>query len=228
MTCAHSSLLDAYAHDKLAQHDRDALLAHARQCARCGSALAAVRALRAVSEEHAPSPAEGLLSRVAGVAARQHCEPRSPLLQSNRFWMGAGLGSSLAAGILLTLGWFGGGIANLGSVEPPQLIALHGMRDVNVVIDSPADIAQAEIRIVISGDLSVNGYESSNELRWSARLDRGVNLLTLPVIMGSPTGGHLLVEVAYGSERKTFAVLVRDEADASVDPSRTSLAGFAA
>jgi hypothetical protein len=87
----------------------------------------------------------------------------------------------------------------------------------NIAIDSPADIAEAEIRIVVTGNLAINGYEHRDELRWFARLDRGVNLLTLPVVMQNSTGGHLLVEVSYGSERKTFAVLVQDDAAASVD-----------
>jgi hypothetical protein len=212
-------LLDLYAHEELAQHDREALLAHGRQCSRCGSALAAVQALRALNDSPAPSPAEGLLTRVTDAAARLHVEPRRRLPQANRFWLGAGLGGSMAAGILFTLAWFGGFFANVGGGEPTQLLALHGTRDVNIAIESPADIAQAEIRIVVSGNLSVNGYEHRDELRWSARLDRGVNLLTLPVVMRSPTGGHLLVEVAYGSERKTFAVLVRDEASASLESS---------
>jgi hypothetical protein len=123
------------------------------------------------------------------------------------FWSGASVGGALAAGIVMA-------VMSARAVDqlPPSssstdiAIALHDTKDVMVAIDSRREIASADIRVVLSGGIGLTGYEGRDEVRWSAPLNRGVNMLTLPVTMLGKTGGHLLVEIAYGEQRQTYAV----------------------
>jgi hypothetical protein len=93
--------------------------------------------------------------------------------------------------------------------------ALHEIRDVNFAIESPAEFDDAEIRVISTGTVGLAGYEGRNELRWSTPLDRGTNMLRLPVAMDGRGGGHLLVEVTYGAQQKTFVVYLRERTDST-------------
>lgn len=187
--------------------------AHLSSCRDCRAARAALRALRVERDRPVPCPDEAFLTR-----AVRHAAARSPahLLANagrSRFWLGTWFGAALAAGLGAVM--MGAGMLSL----PPQTsvmptaelaIALHDSREVNIAIDSPISVANADIRVVVSGAIALTDFADQTELRWSTPLDPGTNLLSVPVTMQGSDGGHLLVEVVHGSERKTFAVRVTE------------------
>jgi hypothetical protein len=125
----------------------------------------------------------------------------------NRFWIGAGLGGALAAGIVLALLSFNSLLQPPPGSSVPQLtIALNETRDVNVAIDSPTELLGAQIRVVLTGTVALAGFTDQSELRWATDLDRGVNVLSLPVTMLGTSGGQVLVEVTHRDRHEIFVV----------------------
>ena len=223
MNCIEAaSLLDDLAEGTLNRGQRGLVETHLTRCDDCDSAWLAMRSLRALRGQTAPAPRAGSFEKAIWTATIgsgvQHPDRKLDVARG-RFWLGTGFGGALAASVLLA-------VLTVGSlVRSPEVdsraelsIALHETRDVSIAIDSPASFAAAEIRVVLVGAVALAGYQGKSELRWSTPLDRGVNVLRLPVAMEGPSGGHLLVEVNFGGHQKTFAVQLRE----GVAPDRAS------
>ena len=73
----------------------------------------------------------------------------------------------------------------------------------------------AEIHVVLTGSIGLQGFAEQRELRWTTDLDRGVNQLTLPLVALGPSGGQVMVEVQHGDKRRTFVVDVQTDDDAA-------------
>ena len=102
------------------------------------------------------------------------------------------------------------------SIAAPEVtLALNESRNVNVALDSPAMLADAEIHVVLSGAIGLQGFASQRELRWRTDLDRGVNQLTLPLVALGGGGGQILVEVTHGEKRRSFVIDVHTNGSAA-------------
>jgi hypothetical protein len=118
-----------------------------------------------------------------------------------------GAGAALAAGIAIAVVTFAPVRAPQDSSATPQIaMAMNEQRDISISLTSPETLTDAEIHVVLSGEIGLEGFEGRKELRWRTNLDRGDNQLTLPVIALGTGGGQLLVEVVHGDKRRTFVV----------------------
>lgn len=200
-----------------------AVTAHLRHCEDCASEWHALRTLAQVPS--APAPPPDLFARTMALAegAASSPAPRAP--QRRSFWLGAGVGGALAASIALAVMTLNvaprtaGPAAN--GAAPAITIALNEPHDVGVAIDSVEALADAEIRVVLTGGVRLDGFSDRSVVSWRTDLDRGVNRLTLPLIAVEPGGGQVLVEVGHGSKRQVFVVNV------GVDAPRDGVAGAA-
>lgn len=208
MSCTEvTSLLSRLADGRLTDAEHASIESHCRHCADCRDAWLAVRVLRHERLRAIPAPSPDLLDKALRRGAARDAQARPDHRLRRRFLAGAAVGGAVAAGLVVMLLGAAGLLRPSTSALVPELaIALHDVRDVRIAIDSPVDVGAAAIRVVLSGGVALSGFEGRTELRWSSPLDRGTNVLTLPVVMHEPGGGHLLVEVIYGEHRKTFAM----------------------
>ena len=199
-------LLTGPADESMAEERRNAAT-HAAECAECRGAVASVHALRLASLAPVPPPRSGAWERaLRTVTAR----PERDRPRANRFWLGMGLGAALATAAAL------GVVALLPfpqAVDPvatPTLsFALNEPQPVNISLNTPEALVDAEIHVVLSGAVSLGGYPGQQELLWRTNLNPGINQLTLPVIATGAAGGQVLVEVIHGGKRRTFLVDVQ-------------------
>ena len=186
---------------------RDAALQHVAVCEPCRHASRAMAALAAERGLTAPRLAEGSFER----ALRRAVQSPSRVASNGRgFWLGTAVGAALAASIAVavTVWWQQPG-APAASANPQVRLALNEVRPVNVSLDSPESLQGAEIHIVLTGAIGLDGFAEQRELRWVTDLDRGVNQLTLPIVALGPNGGQVMVEVQYGDKRRAFVVDVQ-------------------
>jgi hypothetical protein len=180
---------------------------HAGGCEDCRGAVASVHALRLASLVPVPAPRPGAWERARLAAARR---PSSERPVVSRFWLGMGLGASIATAAAVAL------IALLPSspvadrvATPTLTLALNQPQPVNISLNAPEALFDAEIHVVLSGAVDLGGYPGQRELQWRTDLDAGVNQLSLPVVATGAEGGQLLVEVIHGGKRRTFLVDVQ-------------------
>lgn len=197
---------------------RRAAIAHLTECVDCRDAQYAAGLLRAERGRAVPPPPPGAFERA--IAAATRTEPASAVLraESTRGRGGFVAGLAVGAGSVATaaaIAWAAFVImraeplAPAVSTTPEVMLALHEARDVSISVDAPSSLRDAEIRVVLTGSISLEGFAEQRELRWRTDLDAGPNQLTLPIVATGAGGGQLLVEVQHGQKRKTFVVDVR-------------------
>jgi hypothetical protein len=109
--------------------------------------------------------------------------------------------------------WPQPGLAPLGN--PEVRLALGQVREVSMSLESPEALANAEIRVSLTGGVGLQGFATQRELKWMTDLDRGINQLTLPLVGLDASGGQVTVEVQHGSKRRTFVIDVQTNPAAS-------------
>lgn len=128
------------------------------------------------------------------------------LLLSWHLWLGAVLGGAVAATLTVML---------LRPADPPAApiaLALHEARSIDVLIDSERELRDATIRIVASGSVVLDGFENERQIDWRADLEKGNNLLTLPILARNQGAGRLvaIIEHEGRTRRVTIGLMVRD------------------
>lgn len=180
--------------------------AHLEGCEDCAAALRAASALRA--EHYVPVPRVPAQSFARAMERATHAPHREPS-RSRGFWLGTAVGGAIAAAIAITIAvlWPQAAMSPIGN--PAVQLALNEVRQVSMSLESPEALADAEIRVVLTGGVGLQGFAGQRELRWMTDLDRGVNQLTLPLVGLDASGGQVTVEVYHGTKRRTFVIDVQ-------------------
>jgi hypothetical protein len=162
-----------------------------------------------------PEPRPGFVDRALARATSARPEAAAPrpgrlrhLATRWETWIGAALGGAVAATLTLLL------IRPLDPTSQPGAITLtlNETRDIEVLIDSERNLDNANIRIVATGSVTLEGFEDENEIGWQTNLERGSNLLSLPVVARSAGKGQLVAVIEHGgrTRRVTINLTVRD------------------
>jgi hypothetical protein len=171
----------------------------------------------------APQPPAGFVDRVLAnaVAAHERSAGRATVRPSRvrqfftrwETWAGAVLGGAVAAALALVLLR----PVDTGPAEPVSVaLALHEVRNIDVVIDAERDMQDATIRVAVLGSVALDGFDSEPEIGWHANLERGNNVLTLPVVARQAGAGQLIATIEHqGRTRKVSINLNVRGSDAS-------------
>lgn len=202
-----TNLLDRRQGADLTPAQQESLGEHLFACESCESAWRASRMLRSFAETPPPSPRAGLLEETMDLVAAASRRPQRP---PESFWLGGALGAALAASIAIVavLGLYSPAAPERSDVSGGLTIALHETRDITLAIDSADSLADAQIRVTLSGGIALAGRAGQRDLRWTADIDAGINRLTIPVIAVGSEDAELLVEVEHGSKHRRFLVQV--------------------
>ena len=116
-------------------------------------------------------------------------------------WVGAALGGAVAAVLTLLL------VRPMETSPQPRLaLTLHETRNVDVLIDSERELKGATIRITASGGIVLRGFDDEREIGWQADLERGSNLLSLPVVARAAGKGRLVAIIEHEGRTRRVAV----------------------
>ncbi|HEV8333058.1 MAG TPA: hypothetical protein VGQ22_16655 [Steroidobacteraceae bacterium] len=157
-----------------------------------------------------PEPRVGFVERaLARAAAQQHATPALLPARLSRFlsrwetWAGAALGAAAAAAMAFIL------LRPVDSTQAsrPQLaLTLHETRNVDVLIDSERELKGATIRIAATGSIALDGFDDEQHIDWQADLDRGTNLLSLPVVARTAGNGELVAVIEHEGRTQRVAI----------------------
>jgi hypothetical protein len=117
-------------------------------------------------------------------------------------WWAAGVGA-LAA----TLACMAIFLSQPNVTRGPSLsLALHESREVPFVIDSERDLADATIRLYVTGSVVLAGYEAQHQIEWKVSLTKGPNLLSLPVLAREPGEGLVVAEIEHEGRMRRLSL----------------------
>ena len=183
---------------------RDEYRAHADVCAGCDAALRGRRATLAIEQLPLEKPPAGLFERIATDVTRSR--PRRGTSRS--FWAGAAVGGAVAASLLAF-------VLILGVFEPPAdqpqtvaqfYVSADEPRMMHVAIEVDRALPGAEISILLTGNVKVQGFGNRRELNWSDDLDAGVNKLSLPLVASGEGGGQMVVRLSHPDSEQLFVI----------------------
>lgn len=199
--------IKALAEGELQADEKVACMNHIAVCQDCADALRGVRAMLVVRDQATVPGSERVFNRVMSKTSYD------PQQQASRrgFWLGAGFSGAIAASLLAVA--FALGLLGSPGVDAPQAaefyVSTQEVRPMNIAIEADQLLQGAEISILLSGDVEIDGFGQRNELSWTDDLEPGVNQLTLPVRAIGARGGQMVVRLSHPDSEQIFVVQLK-------------------
>jgi hypothetical protein len=199
--------IKALAEGTLRDDQRVACTNHIATCEDCADALRGVRAMLVVRDQATVPGSERVFNRVMSKAGYD------PQQQASRkgFWLGAGFSGAIAASLLAVA--FALGLLASPGVEAPRaaefFVSTQEVRPMNIAIEADKLLEGAEISILLSGNVEIDGFAERHELSWTDDLEPGVNQLTLPVRAIGAGGGQMVVRLNHPDSEQIFVVQLK-------------------
>jgi hypothetical protein len=212
MNCHHfMDQVEEYLDGSLGAAERENAATHVGGCISCQQRVARIRTLRAALRDlPVPEPRPDFFPQALAQARQTHHA------RSSRwpYFAGAALAASLA--LWLGFGWMP---ALLQTADGPigVTITLHEPRAVQLAFNAEHELEQATLSIQLPDGIELQGFPGQREVRWQTDLARGVNMLSLPLVAMSSSGGMLLARLEHGERATEITVPLRVSA-----PGRTS------
>lgn len=179
---------------------------HIAECEDCGHALLGAQALAELRYRDSGVMPDGLFDRVQADVIEDTGEHGGA-----RFWLGSAFGGAVAAtifGLAIALGWIGSEPAATPEVAE-FVVALDERRVMDLAIESERALDGARISILLSGGVTLDGYDDRRELTWNTDIRAGVNKLSLPIRAINGQGGRMVVRLSHPDSEQVFLVNVR-------------------
>ncbi len=199
---------DAYLDHEMSNTQRHALQTHLESCPACRQYLQQAEKLRdALSKLKAPTMPPEFSSR-AFDKVRQQNHGAKRLTNT---------GLALAASLALA------GIVGVFMHQPDSTlpepnaiqISLQQTRDVNLVFNAKKDLNEVTISIELSDNLALDGFAGKQTVSWNTTLQKGKNVLSLPIIATQSGNGMLTARLRLGNQDKIIRIPVNAQQSGS-------------
>ncbi len=192
---------DAWLDHELSDTRTHALEAHLQSCPACRQYVQRAREIRdALPRLHAPAMSPEFASRAFDKARQQARTTGSPRRN-------LALAASLAVA-----GMVGLFLHQLPETTAPESaaieISLQQPREVNLVFNARENLDQVSIRIELSDNLALDGFAGKRIVSWNTSLQKGKNVLSLPIIATQSGRGTVITRLQLGDQYKTFLIHV--------------------
>ena len=232
---------------ELAAAEQAAFDAHQASCAACRAVYTAELArleewramLRAMPVVQPPAGlADRVLANVYKSAVKQDVSPPQNHHRQG-FMLGFGSAAAAALAVWVVVGMSPGELPDTGSApeqvvasadtgktvadkvakQPVLSIALNTQQTVRLAFASSESLKGAKITIRLPENVALVGYPGRRQLSWETDLEKGDNLLSLPIIATQVAQGELVADIEYGDRVKTLTLNldIGAEATSSVD-----------
>ena len=196
--------IPALASGMLPVDEREGCLAHVAACEACADALRGAEAMQFLRRRDAGAAPEGLFQRVLDeVSDRQQAN-----IAGRRFWLGTAVGGAIAASLLAVVMMLGVLVRPVDIA--PQLaefrVSAEEPRIMHVAIETEQALPGAEISVLLSGAVEIDGAGGRREFSWTEDLEAGVNKLSLPLLASGDGGGQMLVRLTHPDSKQIFVI----------------------
>ena len=203
MNCEElTACIEDYCDGLLAPGNREAVEAHLAECSQCARRVRAEQRWRVLLREPAVAePDPGFESRVL---ASVHGGG-----DARRRWSTPALGAAMAACLVVGL-FIGQWFLPLGSEEAASPETVVGpvaddqVRTVRLAFESGKALENVTLTIELPPHAEIASFPGERRISWEVDLDKGDNLLSLPVRTLFPGDGELVARIRHGDRERTF------------------------
>ncbi len=124
-----------------------------------------------------------------------------------RRWLVTGFGSAVAAGVV---GWMilGQPVNDSATVDQAPIagltVTIGTPKTIRFSIDSAVDLADAKLFVRLPEGVEIVGFDMQSEIDWTTTIKKGPNILELPIVVLSGTGGTIFARVEHENRTKSF------------------------
>lgn len=199
--------LDFYIDNELQSSLRSQFEVHVNECSRCREMIAREHEMRkALKSIPVPMPETGFfdqaLARTVTITKRH---------EQNR-WRLTAFGGAVAAGVV---GWMILGQpmdTDTTGIDQAPIAGLSftiGIpKTIRFSINSANELADARLFLSLPEGVEVVGFDMRSEIDWTTTIKKGPNILELPIVVYSGTGGTIFARVEHENKTKTFAFTI--------------------
>lgn len=201
MNCKNSlNLVDEYLGGDLDEVTKQALEDHLGECASCRAQFAGERALRQrLQTQLVGQPRAGFADRVLERTVEHHQN------KARHHW--SFIRGAVAASIVIAVTSFA---LRFGLQQeqalPHQTLSMHQVTQVALAMDSKEELKGATITLQLPDNVELKGFPGQRMISWKTDIDRGTNLLALPVLAVAEKSGLLVARLEHGNKSKEFKV----------------------
>ncbi len=175
---------------------------HANQCAQCDEMVTQAKDMRrALSSIPVPMPElEFFEQAMTRTVAMTHKHDR-------RRWLATGFGSAVAAGLV---GWMilGQPVNDPATVDQVPIagmtVTIGKPKTIRFSINSAVELTDANLVVMLPAGVEVVGFDLQREIEWTTTIKKGPNILELPIVVLSGTGGTIFARVEHENRTKSF------------------------
>lgn len=174
---------------------------HANECSRCSEMVIREHALRkALKSIPMPMPEAEFfnqaLARTVAMTAK-HDRMR---------WLVSGFGGAVAAGVV---GWMilGHPMDTTGIDQAPidgLMVTIGTPKTIRFSINSANELVGAKLFVSLPEGVEVVGFDLQREVDWTTTIKKGPNILELPIVVQSGTGGTIFARIEHENKSRTF------------------------
>ncbi len=196
---------DAYLDHEMSDTQKHALEVHLESCPACQHYLQQAQNIRdALTKLNAPAMRPEFASQVFDKLRQQN----TTVAKSKRF---TGTGLALAASLALA------GIVSVFMHQPDSTvsedpaairISMQQAKDIRLVFNAKEDLEKVTISIELSDNLALDGYGAKRTVSWNTPLQKGKNMLSLPIIATQSGNGTVIARLRLGNQDKTIRINV--------------------
>lgn len=210
--------LDDYLDDAMSVAEKKAAEAHIENCVSCQQALEQHKTVRlALRSLPVVEPTADFEAKVFAVVHGQYSAGSGH--SGNRFV--AGFATAMVASLAI---WFASTIYTppvdeyARQEQAPQTIklAMNQARIVKLVFDAPTDLAEVTLSVDLPENIELEGYAGQKQLVWQTNLNKGQNILALPVMATGKGHGELVAQLSYGDKTKQFHIVLKTADDGAL------------
>lgn len=215
--------LRSWLRGELSSADAEEIREHVSQCYFCAAVVENESAI--LDSLHVsykvPSPSADFKERVlASATSTEQSDRRSLALPV----AGGAIAAALALGIALGVSYQSDdpvmNSTELASTQSADTsVMLNTPRNVQLAFNSAKAIDNVTLTVELPPHVEMSSYPGYQQLSWNVSLDKGENIVKLPLNVLFPGDGELVAHLDDGQSRKTFrAQLTESDVDRAVEP----------
>lgn len=186
---------------QLAQAQERAFDAHIATCPHCRENLNRAQALQETLRDFpVPPPSANFAERALRHAAQAHSA------SNHHRYFGAGFLSAAIAASAVFIALFLVQPQLFQADIPMVSMQVQEIRTVNLAFNSPVDIKAVTFSMQLPDNFELSGYSGMRKVTWTASLQKGRNVLSLPVIALGKGNGVMHAQIAHEDQIKSFRI----------------------
>lgn len=205
MSCdKFKTLLYDYVDQALSAEDAEAVDKHSTSCESCAHDIQSIRAQRQLLQSlPVPAAAEGFKQRVIKSAVQVSAHDTA----KNQGYLYKFAAAAMISALVL---WFGMlNVTEKDKGSPVFVMVSDQVRNISVAIDSEQDLDAVEMYVEISDNLELKGLGNKKQINWTTGLQKGVNVISLPVVGIAKGNGAITTRVQLKGKEKVMHIKTR-------------------